>query len=215
METNKFFRTVANKIPQLERGKVWCTVCSREQQIDSGSALKNGWPKCCGYTMTIDSPEERAAEIGAELATLREQFARLQDMEYAVEAGNTEREDVPADVLKAWFRYVHTGERESNFATVANRILTERRDLWDRMATHGHDQTVDHLRERVAELEALAKAANALADMVRDCKLAAPDGDLLGVPFVPNEYFDFRHSQDRVARLGDNTPVAANEERPF
>ena len=62
---------------------------------------------------------------------------------------------------------------------------------------------------------ALAKAANALADMVRDCKLAAPDGDLLGVPFVPDEYFDFRHSQDRVARLGDNTAVEASEERPF
>ena len=67
-----------------------------------------------GKVESITISAERAAEIGAELATLREQFARLQDMEYAVEAGNTEREDVPADMLKAWFRYVHTGEREDD-----------------------------------------------------------------------------------------------------
>jgi hypothetical protein len=35
---------------------------------------------------------------------------RLQEMEYAVEGGNSAREDVPADTLKSWFRYVWTGE---------------------------------------------------------------------------------------------------------
>lgn len=37
---------------------------------------------------------------------------RLQEMEYAVEGGNLAREDVPADTLKNWFRYVWTGEAQ-------------------------------------------------------------------------------------------------------
>lgn len=50
------------EIPQIKRGKVWCTVCGREQSVNGVSAtLQTGWPKCCGYTMTIDSPEERAS----------------------------------------------------------------------------------------------------------------------------------------------------------
>jgi hypothetical protein len=48
-------------VPQLRRGRVWCTTCGTTRTVDSGKALANGWPKCCGYTMTIDSPEERAA----------------------------------------------------------------------------------------------------------------------------------------------------------
>jgi hypothetical protein len=28
--------------------------------VDAGVCLATGWPKCCGVTMTIDSPEERA-----------------------------------------------------------------------------------------------------------------------------------------------------------
>lgn len=45
--------------PSLKRGIVWCTKCGRSQKVNSGLSLQNGWPECCGYTMTIDSPEER------------------------------------------------------------------------------------------------------------------------------------------------------------
>lgn len=55
------FESVVQSVPQLRRGRVWCTVCGRSMRVDSGSALSNGWPKCCDLTMTIDSPEERAA----------------------------------------------------------------------------------------------------------------------------------------------------------
>lgn len=49
------------KIPQIARGLVWCTVCGNRQRVDGVKAtLSSGWPKCCGYTMTLDSPEERA-----------------------------------------------------------------------------------------------------------------------------------------------------------
>ena len=45
--------------PKLIRGDVWCTVCGRKQHVSAGKCFQNGWPKCCGYTMTLDSPEER------------------------------------------------------------------------------------------------------------------------------------------------------------
>jgi len=50
--------------PKLQRGKVWCTVCGKESIIDSKWCMKNGWQKCCGQTMTIDSPEERRQKAG-------------------------------------------------------------------------------------------------------------------------------------------------------
>jgi hypothetical protein len=49
-------------IPQFKRGQVWCTVCGHTERVDAVSnTLGGGWPKHCGYTMTIDSPEERAS----------------------------------------------------------------------------------------------------------------------------------------------------------
>jgi len=46
---------------KVMRGQVWCTVCGKSQKSNPIWAMSHGWPKCCGYTMTIDSPEERAA----------------------------------------------------------------------------------------------------------------------------------------------------------
>jgi len=46
---------------RLLRGIAWCTKCGGKQKISVELCMKNGWPKCCGYTMTIDSPEERQA----------------------------------------------------------------------------------------------------------------------------------------------------------
>lgn len=48
--------------PKLSRGQVWCTRCGASKRVDSAAALRYGWPKCCGFTMTIDSPEERAPQ---------------------------------------------------------------------------------------------------------------------------------------------------------
>lgn len=54
---------IAADVPQLRRGMVWCTVCGHSERVNGGNALRNGWPKHCGYTMTIDSPEERASRL--------------------------------------------------------------------------------------------------------------------------------------------------------
>ena len=45
--------------PKLRRGQVWCRECGHTEKVDSAMALRNGWPKHCGYTMTIDAPDEK------------------------------------------------------------------------------------------------------------------------------------------------------------
>lgn len=52
-------------VPQLSRGQVWCYQCGRTQRVDSADCLQRGWPKCCGSTMGIDSPEERQKVVQA------------------------------------------------------------------------------------------------------------------------------------------------------
>jgi hypothetical protein len=42
--------------PALRRGQVWCRSCGRTERVDSAECFRSGWPKCCGYTMTIDRP---------------------------------------------------------------------------------------------------------------------------------------------------------------
>lgn len=53
------YEAIAKCHPKLTRGMVWCTVCGRSQKVEPAACLQSGWPKCCSYTMTIDSPEER------------------------------------------------------------------------------------------------------------------------------------------------------------
>lgn len=53
------YQQIAQSHPSLSRGIVWCCECGRSQKVNAAGALQIGWPKCCGYTMTIDSPEER------------------------------------------------------------------------------------------------------------------------------------------------------------
>lgn len=54
-------KKMADSHPSLTRGRVWCHVCGVTQKVNSADCLRSGWPKCCGSTMSIDSPEEREA----------------------------------------------------------------------------------------------------------------------------------------------------------
>ena len=49
---------LANANPKLSRGLVWCRQCGRCESVNAAECLRSGWPKSCGYTMTIDAPEE-------------------------------------------------------------------------------------------------------------------------------------------------------------
>lgn len=51
---------LAKEVPQLRRGQVWCLKCGHMQKVDSAQCLAHGWPICCGCTMSIASPVERA-----------------------------------------------------------------------------------------------------------------------------------------------------------
>jgi len=51
--------------PKLTRGQVWCRTCGATIKVNSSECLQQGWPKCCGYTMTLDSPEEHV-KLGLE-----------------------------------------------------------------------------------------------------------------------------------------------------
>lgn len=59
-QTARLHENIVADVPQLQRGLVWCTVCGYSERVDSADAMRHGWPKHCGSTMTIDSPEERA-----------------------------------------------------------------------------------------------------------------------------------------------------------
>lgn len=52
---------IAADVPPIRRGQVWCRRCGSTRRAGGADALRNGWPKCCGHTMTIDSPAEQAA----------------------------------------------------------------------------------------------------------------------------------------------------------
>lgn len=47
---------IVDDVPALRRGQVWCRHCGATLKVDSADCLAHGWPKCCGYTMTIDPP---------------------------------------------------------------------------------------------------------------------------------------------------------------
>ena len=53
---------IAADVPAIERGIVWCRTCLRSQQVDGADCLRTGWPKCCGYTMTIYDLSEEARQ---------------------------------------------------------------------------------------------------------------------------------------------------------
>jgi hypothetical protein len=67
--------TLVERVPQLARGTVWCHECGRSVRVDSGECLGSGWPKCCGFTMSLDSPDEVAARDSERVQVLE----RLRD----------------------------------------------------------------------------------------------------------------------------------------
>lgn len=51
------FDTIKNSHPSLIDGKVFCPKCSRTRVVDAARCLPEGWPKCCGGTMSLGKPE--------------------------------------------------------------------------------------------------------------------------------------------------------------
>lgn len=56
--------------------------------------------------------DDRRDDLQAQNEQLLAQLARLEEMEYALDAGNTERSKIDPEALRVWLHYVHTGERD-------------------------------------------------------------------------------------------------------
>jgi len=47
-------KAMAESHPDLVAGRVKCQTCGRTLRVDSAECLREGWPKCCGYTMSLE-----------------------------------------------------------------------------------------------------------------------------------------------------------------
>ena len=56
---NKLHENIAMAAHKKSIGYVWCRTCGRKQKVKYADCYANGWPKCCGYTMTIDEPKDQ------------------------------------------------------------------------------------------------------------------------------------------------------------
>lgn len=45
----------------LARCRVWCLKCRHTRMVRRADCLRDGWPRCCGETMTVDDPETPTA----------------------------------------------------------------------------------------------------------------------------------------------------------
>lgn len=52
------YDTIAASHPSLFNGLVWCRHCRTTRTVDAARCLREGWPKCCSATMSIDKPAE-------------------------------------------------------------------------------------------------------------------------------------------------------------
>jgi hypothetical protein len=52
------YDTIAKSHPSLMNGIVWCRHCHKSRTVDAARCLREGWPKCCQRTMSIDKPAE-------------------------------------------------------------------------------------------------------------------------------------------------------------
>lgn len=52
------YDTIAASHPSLLAGVVWCSRCSKSRTVDAAKCLRDGWPRCCGVTVSIDKPTE-------------------------------------------------------------------------------------------------------------------------------------------------------------
>ena len=49
--------SIANDVWGAGNKLVTCRICGNQEEINPAYCLAHGWPKCCGYTMTIDKIE--------------------------------------------------------------------------------------------------------------------------------------------------------------
>ena len=61
LNVTQLYETIAGSHPSLLRGRVWCVKCGAFKDVEPAIALRQGWPKCHGATMSIE-PASPAGE---------------------------------------------------------------------------------------------------------------------------------------------------------
>lgn len=54
------YDAIAASHPSLLSGKVWCGRCGKSRTVDAARCLREGWPKCCGVTVSIAPVESKS-----------------------------------------------------------------------------------------------------------------------------------------------------------
>lgn len=57
------FEKMVSMNKALQDGVVICKTCGKLLKVDSGKCLANGWPKCCGATMSLGRAFETTIEL--------------------------------------------------------------------------------------------------------------------------------------------------------
>lgn len=47
------YETIAASHPSLLNGKVICSRCAKTRVVEAARCLRDGWPKCCGATVSL------------------------------------------------------------------------------------------------------------------------------------------------------------------
>lgn len=53
---------IASKIKKLCPSEVECDHCGYKQAVNVSKCLREGWPKCCGETMKLNSYTKRSKQ---------------------------------------------------------------------------------------------------------------------------------------------------------
>ena len=94
-------------------GESYTPVCS-----DFVPGTNQGFSSLCDTCGHVEACHKSDAALVVEYLTV---IHRLQEMEYAVDGGNLDHEDVPADELKNWFRYVWTGDNGNKSSDISRK----------------------------------------------------------------------------------------------
>lgn len=96
---------LAKSHPRIEAGICFCRDCGSWKKVNPSNALRNGWPKCCSYTMTIDPPDKWKG-LALQLVLTREWFEAIRD--------GDKREEYRTISEYWWKRIFNTPWRETN-----------------------------------------------------------------------------------------------------
>lgn len=61
--TMNWAKQAVAKDHSLSAGLVWCRECGRRRSVDSAKCLRQGWPKCCGATMSLCPPISKVEKL--------------------------------------------------------------------------------------------------------------------------------------------------------